>query len=297
MSGSDRPGIHFALNGPVEQRVPCPQCAKGDRKTTLGINVVTGVFHCFRCEWKGRTDRDPRAPSTRTIARVTDPALVERKRERLRMTWRETVPLSHSSAHAIRAYLASRGLVDILKNPPKVLRAHPNLKYWDGMQALACFPAMIAMFHDAFSNPVTLHVTYLRLDGCAKASVPAPKKILAAPVRGATKGGAIHLYNPRDGVLGVAEGIESALSLHLIREVPVWASFCADNMARIQLPAGLRELQIGVDIDESGKGRQAAESLVRRVKQRSPRTKCFYITPEIPGFGDLNDELLRRGGR
>ena len=294
MSGYDRPGIHCALNGPVEQRVSCPQCAKGDRKTTLGINVVTGVFHCFRCEWKGRTDRDPRAPSTRTIARVTDPALVERKRERLRMTWRETVPLAHSSAHAVRAYLVSRGLGDILKNPPKVLRAHPNLKYWDGTQVIGRFPTLVAMFHDASNNPATLHVTYLQSDGCAKASVPAPKKILAAPVRGATKGGAIRLHEPRNGVLGLAEGIESALSLHLIRKIPVWASFCADNLAHIQLPAGLRELQIGVDIDESGKGEAAAKALAQRVLRWSPRTRVLYVRPELDGPGDLNDEIRRR---
>jgi hypothetical protein len=70
------------------------------------------------------------------------------------------------------------------------------VEYWNGTQSLGRFPAMIALFHSADNLPVTLHCTYLRQDGCAKAEVPNPKKILGVPVRGAAKGGAIRLYKP-----------------------------------------------------------------------------------------------------
>ena len=258
----------------------------------MGVNIETGAFHCFRCGYKGRAGGDITAP--RLPMRIDDPAVQERKRERLRQTWKRSVPLNHVDARAVRNYLESRALGEILKAPPAVLRAHRSLPYWDGSKDLGTYPAMVALFHGANGQPVTLHVTYLRSDGCAKASVRAPKKILGVPVKGATKGGAIHLYEPRGGVLGLCEGIESALSMHLLQMLPVWSSFCADNLERAHLPACLRELHVGIDVDKSGKGEQVAQALSKRVRKFSPRTKCFIVTPEVEGTGDLNDELRRR---
>lgn len=225
---------------------------------------------------------------------INDPSIAERKRERLRRTWRDSVPLSHAKAHAVRAYLQSRGLAAILKNPPPPLRAHPGLTYWDGSKDLGTYPAMIALFNGADGTPATLHVTWLRSDGGAKACVPSPKKILGVPVRGATKGGSIRLYGPRDGVLGVAEGIENALSLHLLRGVPTWASFCADNLVRIELPNGIRKLYIGVDIDATGKGQEVAQALANRVLKWKRRPEVYFVLPEGPAPRDLNDELRQK---
>lgn len=38
--------------GTGEHRVRCPEC--DGRKKTLGVDTDQGVFHCFRCGWKGR---------------------------------------------------------------------------------------------------------------------------------------------------------------------------------------------------------------------------------------------------
>jgi putative DNA primase/helicase len=285
-------GIAANPRGRAEQRVPCPQCGKGPGDDALGVNVEDGRFHCFRCGWKGRAGGETDAP--RPATQINDPGIAERKRERLRATWRETVSLDDARAHAVRNYLISRALAEILKNPPRVLRAHPALEYWDGTRSLGQFPAMVALFHGAAGEPVTLHATYLRADGCVKAPVPAPKKILGVPHRGATKGGAVRLFHASGPTLGVAEGIESALSLRLIRKIPVWASFCADNLERVRLPEGLRQLEIGVDLDASGKGQAVAAALAKRVMRWSPSTKVLYIKPELDGPGDLNDELRRR---
>ena len=285
-------GIVVSPHGPKEQRVACPGCNRGSHDLALGVNIETGTFHCFRCNWKGRAGSVSDAPHL--IVQFDDPAVAERKRERLRATWSETVALSHPKARAVRTYFLARALGEILKGPPAALRAHPLLEYWDGCTLIGRYPAMVALFRGASGDPVTLHCTYLRHDGCAKAGVPSPKKILGVPVKGATKGGAIHLFEPNRGVLGLCEGIESALSMHLIQRVPVWASFCADNLERIRLPTGLRELQIGIDIDESGKGEAVAKALAQRVMKWSPRTRVIYVKPELAGSGDLNDELRRR---
>jgi putative DNA primase/helicase len=286
-------GIVVNPRGAEEQRVPCPRCDRGVRDEALGVNVSTGAFHCFRCGWKGRVGGDVNA-QTAIVRQIDDPAIAERKRERLRSTWKQCVALDHSEARPVRTYLESRALGDVLRSPPKVLKAHPGLEYWDRSKSLGRFPALVALYQASDDHPVTLHVTWLRADGCAKAGVPVPKKTLSVPKAGATKGGAIRLYSPRNGVLGIAEGIESALSLHLIREIPVWSARCADNLEHIRLPANLRRLEIGVDVDESGKGRQVAEALAERMRKFSPATKCYLVMPEVEGPGDLNDELRKR---
>lgn len=284
-------GIAVDAHGRVEQRTACPQCAKSTRDDTLGVNIETGAYHCFRCGWKGRAGGECTAP--RPIARIDDPAIAERKRERLRRTWADAVPLSSPRAHAVRRYLEARALGDVLKDPPRSLRAHSELEYWDGARCLGRFPAMVALFHGARGEAVTLHVTYLRADGCAKAAVPSAKKVLSPTRAGATKGGSIRLYQPRGGVLGIAEGIESALSLRLMQGIPVWSAFCADNLSRIRLPEGLAQLQIAVDIDPSGKGREVAQALATRVRSWSPRTRVLMVLPEADD-DDLNSELMRK---
>ena len=291
-------GIRVDVRGSPEQRVPCPLCAKArlakarlDR--ALGVNIMTGAFHCFRCNWSGCAGNESTGPR-RPIIRIDDPAIARRKRERLRRTMQESVALSDPKGQPVCAYLESRALGEILRRPPTVLRAHPGLTYWDGSRDLGRYPAMLALFYGRSGQAVTVHVTYLRRDGSAKAGVPSPKKMLGVPVPGATRGGAIHLFEPRDGTLGIDEGIESALSMHILHRLPVWAAFCADNLARVHLPLKLRELHIGMDIDVSGKGQQVAQALAARVRKCSPPTKVLIVKPDVDGHGDLNDQLRRR---
>jgi hypothetical protein len=116
-------GILVNPNGVVEQHVRCPQCDRKRRDTALSVNIENGLYNCFRCGHSGRARREStggRAP----IIRIDDPAIVERKRERLRRIWRESAPLADPRAHTVRAYLDSRALGAVLKAPPPVLRAH-----------------------------------------------------------------------------------------------------------------------------------------------------------------------------
>lgn len=292
MNSLESLGIAVRQNGRAEQRTACPQCGKGPRDDAMGINIEDGRFNCFRCGYKGRAGSESTTP--RPVIRLNDPAVAERKRERLRRTWEEAVPLDHPSAAAVRRYLAARGLPEVLDKPPDVLRAHPALRYWNGRDNFGAYPALLALLTDEQGMPVTIHATYLRHDGTTKAPVQSPRKILGVPVPGATRGGAIRLHHARNGVLGVAEGIESALSLHLLQQVPVWAAFCADNLERIRLPRNLKKLYIGVDVDESGKGEQVATALATRISAWRHAPKVFLVRPDGPAPRDLNDEVRRR---
>lgn len=300
-------GISVRPLGRIEQRVACPQCTKRERDDTLGVNLESGVYHCFRCGWSGRAGGE--SAETRPVVRtlLDDAAQAARKRQRLQRTWKQTVSVMEPGGRPVKTYLESRGIGRALGCEAGALRAHRSLEYWDGSRLLGEFPAMVALLHGGNDRPVTLHVTYLRANGLGKAAVPCPRKVLSVPVRGATRGGTIRLYAPEKGVLGIAEGIESALSLRELHGFPVWAAYCAGNLEHVRLPPKLRELHIGVDVDESGAGERAARALAMRV-QRPPRRarhapwqvpglKVTLWYPEIDGPGDLNDELMRKQRR
>lgn len=289
-------GVAVDANGPAEQRVPCPRCDRGPRDDAMGANIETGVLHCFRCGWSGRAGSgDTHAGGG--IVRIDDPRRAERVRKRLRDIWHTTVPLGEEAARAVQTYLHARGLGQVLLSPPAVLRAHPALAYFDTTgRELGKWPAMVALFANRDGDRCTVHATYLRADGSAKAPVANPKKVLGVPARGATKGGAIRLYQPQVGRLGIAEGIESALSLGLIRRIPVWSSYCADNLVTVRLPPRLRELEIGVDVDDNHKGEAAARALAARVLRNRPGLTVRLIMPDGDGPRDLNDELQPRPG-
>ncbi|MGH7937792.1 MAG: DUF7146 domain-containing protein, partial [Bryobacteraceae bacterium] len=134
--------------GRVEQRVACPQCSKSDCDDSLGVNIETAVYHCFRCGWSGRLGADQTSRRASIVPRLDDPAIAARKRERLRRICRATVPLTDPLvARPVRNYLESRGLAAILDNPPRVLRAHPGLSYFDvDARELGIFPTLVSLF-------------------------------------------------------------------------------------------------------------------------------------------------------
>src|SRR5258708_38594338 len=87
-------------------------------------------------------------------------------------------------------------------------------------------------------------------------------------------------------VMGIAEGVETALSAQSMAEIPVWASLGCQRLDRVGLPELVREVHVFGDNDAPGRGaaQRAAEvhmALGRRVVLRFP--------PE--GLKDFNDLL------
>jgi hypothetical protein len=168
-------GIFADPHGPKQQRAACPRCAIGKRDDALSVNIQSGLFHCFRCGWKGRADRVTTAPWP--IQRIDDSVTRERKRARLSKRWAQAVALENLQASAVVCkYLRTRGFSDALRS--SALRQHNALLYWDRLQVVAHYPALLAEIRDPTGTVVGHHATYLRADGCAKAPVAAPRKII-----------------------------------------------------------------------------------------------------------------------
>ena len=81
---------------------------------------------------------------------------------------------------------------------------------------------------------------------------------------GSLTGTAMRLFRPQNGLLGVCEGIETAIAARYISGVPMWACGSAHGLKSLVLPDSVRELVIIADNDPNKTGIQAARALQRR---------------------------------
>lgn len=187
----------------------------------------------------------------------------------------------------VTLYLKRRGL-DGMWPLPACLRYHQALPYWEDGEVIGTYPAMLAKFRGADGRCVAIHQTYLTRDG-RKADVPSPKKM--SPAAGLLMGGCIPLADPYERVLGVAEGIETALCACAASGLPVVATYSAGCMGGFQWPQGVGRLVIFADNDASGTGQSAAFKLEARA--RAAGLAVSVLVPQNSGE-DWADVYARR---
>ena len=246
-----------------------------------------GVFGCYRQgiseTWSAfdrqTMTREQRIELARQIAQATAEREAQQRQQwadsaqRIARLWAQCVPLHAGDPCTL--YLAQRGFHDVWPLPD-VLRLHPALPYWHGTEKLGTFPAMVAPIVAPDGRTVALHRTYLTADG-QKAPVPTVEKLTAAA--GPLAGACIPLHKPSRGVIGIAEGIETALAAWCASGVPTVAAYCAGNLAAWQWPAGVQRLVIFADADKAG--REAADTL--RARALSRHLHCSVMTPSDDG--------------
>jgi phage/plasmid primase-like uncharacterized protein len=209
----------------------------------------------------------------------------ERRRKNLLAVWEESQELrTDDPAHK---YLCRRipGLrIEEIPSLKIVLRYHARLPYYKDLKFLDHFPALIAAIQDVQGRVVSLHRTYLSKGG-GKAHVNSSKKIMPPVVPGGTQGAAIKLFSACE-ILGLTEGIETALGVHVAKSLPVWACVSANGLEMVEIPATVREVVIFADNDVSLRGQQAAHALAKRLLQEG--RKVDIKIPEKPGTDWLN---------
>ena len=91
--------------------------------------------------------------------------------------------------------------------------------------------------------------------------------------------------------LGIAEGIETALSASALHGVPVWAALNAGLLQEWTPPKDVKAVFVFGDNDASSTGQAAAYALAHRLKG-----KGLTVTVEIPARTDTdwNDVWLER---
>lgn len=124
-------------------------------------------------------------------------------------------------------------------------RAHAAAEYWDGREMIDRFPALVAEVRDQAGGLVTAHVTYLQ--NGRKLEADAPRKILSKMT--GRRGCAVRLMPLAGEVLGIAEGIETALAAHRFHGVPVWSALNASLLAKFIPPPAAHQVIIFADRD------------------------------------------------
>lgn len=133
---------------------------------------------------------------------------------------------------------------------------------------------------------MAVHRTFLEGRSGALADLPHPKRAL-----GRLGQGAVRLRAPADGMLGWAEGIESAMAAMFLTGIPCWATLGTERFARVALPAAVSRLILFLDNDSGG---LRAEMLAREAcRDRGVDIEARY--PPAAG-ADWNDVLLGRAG-
>lgn len=173
-----------------------------------------------------------------------------------------------------------RGIVTRLRpESDSVLRFHPNLPYHDedGL-FIDSYPALLGKIVTQQGRSATFHRIYLSEDGF-KAPVEKPKKMMPIPSDRTITGGAIPIGEPGE-VLGVSEGIETALAVTRATGQTCWSVVNATLLARFEPPSNVKMLYIWADHDLSETGLNAANELKKKAWQKGILTQV--LIPPIP---------------
>ena len=262
----------------------CP--AHDDRTPSLSVSLGQKaiLFHCFAgCDQQSvlaalarEGFEAPALFSGPTTTDLPEPTSTRKPSAAALRIWREAQALRASPA---KAYLESRGI--IAASP--ALRFHPQTPL--GPKGRTRFlPAMIAAV-SLDEGPIAIHRTFL--SGNTKAAFDKPKRAL-----GALGESAVRLFAPASGKLGLAEGIESAMSAYALTGIPVWATLGNERFGLVSVPESVTELHLFVDHDAGG---ELAGSRGLAAYARDGRT--IHIRKPSSRDTDWNDELtawLRR---
>ena len=260
----------------------CP--AHADRSPSLSVRIGHSrlLFHCFA----GCTGIEIIA----AIRRMQPDALAEAHpmtsppsarevwlRARALDLWDESRDLEGSLAEL---YLRARS-IGVL---PDALRYHARAPLGRG-RAITRRPALIAKVSDD-EGFVAVQRTFL-IPGQPRHArdIGNPRRMLGRPGRGA-----VRLIEP-DTMLGLAEGIETALSAIILLDIPVWAVLGNERFAQVAIPDRVTRLVLLPDNDRAGlRGASLA--------QDAHRTSLRAVETLLPwrGLNDWND-VLRSEGR
>ncbi len=285
-------------------RKPFGLCPFHEEKTpSFTVSEAKGTFHCFGCGAHGDAFDYLRRAQGMELHEALEHLAIEAgmtpdREGRRRPTRQPTAPpaahnepqrqINHNGALALEIWRASRDPIGTLtatylhhrgitcKIPPTI-RDHLGLKHAETGQN---FPVMVAAITGADRKVTAVHRTFLRCDGRGKANVTEPKMAL-----GPFGAGAVRL-GPAGPALGLAEGIETGLSVMQLFDMPVWCSLSNTRLDRLELPS--ETVEVHLFGDRGGPGVEAVERAVKAYQAQGRRV-VVRLPPE--SYGDWNDAL------
>lgn len=280
-------GIGIGENG---KHCPCPICGGKDR-FRFDNKDGKGTWICNQCGAGAGVDLVMKVlgmdfkDSVSEIRKIIGTCDVSKQqpepkasRELLRKLYKESKPIKKGdTAHK---YLSNRG-ISVMSDK---LRFHNSC--WEP-EKRDRVPAMLATFMTHDGTAITIHRTFLTNDG-KKLDIKSPKKIL--PSLKKMTGGSVRLFEPDNGVIAIAEGIETALAVHEMTNIPTWATLSTSLMKAFIPPVGIKAIFIFGDNDSNYAGQKAAYSLANRLVVKEKLEADVRLPKSV---GDFLDEMNR----
>jgi putative DNA primase/helicase len=280
---------YLGVNVGDGRHVDCPMCGRPGKKPPFRFDDIdgTGSWICGYCGagdgWsllmkKFNLDFPAAIEEVKKIVHSCPRGEIRKERlatpEMLRSVFEGSAPISRYDVAGL--YLSNRGLKEI----SPTLRYSP--KCWE-LETKKNQKAMLAIFTEKNGKAITIHRTYLNEDS-EKLGIESPRKIM--PSLGYMPGGAVRLF-PHTDVLGVAEGVETALAAKELFHIPVWATLSSANLEAFEPPQGLRILYVFGDNDKGFVGQKAAYTLAWRAK-RLKIPQVLVDIPDVCGWDQLD---------
>lgn len=244
----------------------CPICNEGKDRFRFDDKDGKGTFYCSHCgagtgidmlmKIYGWSFKEACIEVDSVISSVVaTEAKAEKTKEEKVLAIKKI--LSHcvpvKKGDPVWLYLNRRtGIIDV----PSDIRLHKNHYHSSGTY----HPTMVSIMRGVDGRGVSLHRTYLTKEG-EKANVEPVKKFCEGlPINGSS----IRLSIVQEHI-GIAEGIETALSAGWVFDLPVWAATNATLLAQWNPPDGIKHVTVFGDNDSSFTGQAAAYTLAKRL--------------------------------
>ena len=273
------PALGIAESFLTGRNCACPLCGGTDRFRFIDRRGQDGdgMWLCNQCQPRPRPAMDLVMAYTgkpfREAARAVDdllgnrpailqpqtpirPANEQASYSHLRV-WRRGVPVRPGDL--ADRYLRHRGVGMDLCPPCLRFCGLDWVEDKNGVQSR--HPAMFAAVTNPAGQHVATHRTFLAPDGRGKADIDPPRKTTGRFGSGPT----IRLMPPAS-MMGIAEGIETALAAARLFHVPVWSVLCVHGIETFVPPPEVRDLIVFADHDLHGASRRAADALRGRLK-------------------------------
>ncbi len=245
---------------------PCPNhgSGRGDRNPSLSVTDGDDdrlLLRCFAgCEFedivgelraRGLADRD------RPERRYTAPRLIPKvEPDRIALDiWAASEPIHGTIAEE---YLQGRGIL----LTPSTLAHHRG--------------AMVAIVEQPYHGITAIQKTPIKPDFHRGDRM----------TKGPLGNGAVRLGAAQE-IMGIAEGVETALSAMMLAGMSVWASLGGKRLHNVELPGFVRDVHIFADNDQPGREAAYRASDVHRELGRTVK-----IRRPPPQFKDFNDFIV-----